>query len=52
MRCLDHIGIYNFLNDPDVKKDIHANTNITWKMCNPDLQKKWVRDPAGSMHIY
>lgn len=51
-RCVDQIGIISFLNDPDVKKTLNANTNVTWKECNADVQKKWIRDPMGSLHIY
>lgn len=45
MKCFDQVGILNFLNDPVVKNIIHAETSITWKMCNFDIQKSWARDP-------
>lgn len=49
---MDLIGITSFLNDPNVKKDMHADESITWKQCNADLQQKWIRNPDGAFKIY
>lgn len=38
MPCFDLIGIKSFLNDPDVKKEIHADPSVEWKMCNFNIQ--------------
>jgi len=46
------MGIYWFLNNPDVKLQIHADPSIHWKMCNPDIPNKWKANPQGSIDIY
>lgn len=46
------MGIYWFLNNANVKEQIHADTNVHWKMCNPDVSNKWVANSNGAIDIY
>jgi len=46
------MGIYWFLNNPDVRQQIHADPSIHWKMCNPDIPNKWQANPQGTIDIY
>jgi hypothetical protein len=43
--CLDLKGLNNFLNNETLKILINADSTRTWKMCNPDIQNKWTRNP-------
>lgn len=38
MKCLDLKGILNFLNNPKNKLILNADPNITWQMCNFNIQ--------------
>lgn len=50
--CLDHKGIDAFMNKPEVKTDMHAESEHKWEVCNFTLMEQYERDKQGSLHDY
>ena len=40
------------MNNPDVKRDMHAESEHKWEVCNFTLLEKYKRDPHGSLNDY
>lgn len=52
-KCMDTAGILAFMNNKDVREDIHVDQSATsWDLCNLELMENYKRDPLGSLHIY
>ena len=52
LSCEDEMGMYNWLNEPVIKGELHVNISKHWTNCNEQVSSRYQKNPEQSYPLY